>query len=40
MPDSFFYAKVVPVVLVALGLGTAAMILFALGILLGLIPFT
>ncbi|MGH2628048.1 MAG: hypothetical protein ACRDHY_15520 [Anaerolineales bacterium] len=37
--DSFLYGKAVPIVLGGLGLITTAMILFALGVLIGWIPF-
>lgn len=37
--DSFLYGKGVPIVLGALGLVTALMIVFALGVLVGWIPF-
>jgi ABC-type antimicrobial peptide transport system permease subunit len=37
--DSFLYGKAVPIVLGALGLITALMIVFALGVLVGWIPF-
>lgn len=38
-PDSFLYGKGVPILLGVLGLLTTAMILFALGVLVGWIPF-
>lgn len=37
--DSMFYEKVIPYLLVGLGIVTAAMILFAAGVLLRIIPF-
>ncbi len=40
MPEnSIFYEKIVPALLLALGLLTAALILIAAGVLLGLVPF-
>lgn len=38
-PDSVFYEKVVPYLLIGLGVVTVAMILFAAGVLLRIIPF-
>jgi hypothetical protein len=37
--DSVLYGRLVPILLSLLGLATAAMILFALGVFVGLIPF-
>ena len=37
--DSTFYDKVVPAILIIMGLIMLGLILFALGVLLGLIPF-
>ena len=40
MPEnSVFYEKVVPLVLVVLGIVTVALIVFALGVLVGVVPF-
>ncbi len=37
--DSVFYEKVIPVLLIGLGIVTAILILVAAGILLGIIPY-
>jgi hypothetical protein len=37
--DSPFYEQVVPLLLIAMGVITAALILFAAGVLLGFVPF-
>lgn len=37
--NSFFFEKVVPALLIGMGILTAMLILFALGVLLGLIRF-
>ncbi len=39
MPDSNFYEKVVPVVLIGFGVLTAVLILVGLGIAFGIIPY-
>ncbi len=40
MPEnSLFYEKIVPVLLAAMGIITAALILFAAGVLLGIVRF-
>ncbi len=40
MPEnSFFYEKVVPALLIGMGVVTAALILLAAGVLLGVVPF-
>ena len=38
-PDSIFYEKVFPILLIVLGVITALIILFAAGVLLRIIPF-
>ncbi|MEW5939392.1 MAG: hypothetical protein AB1750_07015 [Chloroflexota bacterium] len=37
--NSYFYEKVIPALLVGLGIITAALILFAAGVLLGIVQF-
>lgn len=37
--DSAFFERVVPILLIVLGIITVALILFALGVLLGFVPF-
>ena len=37
--DSLFYEKIVPILLVAMGVITTALILFAAGVLLGIVRF-
>jgi hypothetical protein len=37
--DSLFYDRVIPILLVVLGIIMAILILFALGVLLGIVPF-
>ncbi len=37
--DSLFYERMVPLILIGLGLVTLLLILVALGVLLGLVPF-
>lgn len=40
MPEgSRFYEQVVPALLILLGIGTLSLILFAAGVLLGIVPF-
>lgn len=40
MPEgSPFYERIVPLLLVGMGILTAALVLFALGVLLGIVPF-
>ena len=40
MPDnSLFYEKIVPILMLAMGIITAALILFAAGVLLGFVNF-
>ncbi len=36
---SFFYTRLLPVLIVAMGVLTAGLVIFAAGVLLGLIPF-
>lgn len=41
MPEgSLFYERIVPILLVVMGVLTASMILFAAGVILGIIPFS
>jgi hypothetical protein len=37
--ESYFYEKVIPGLLIALGIVTAALIVFALGVLFGIVHF-
>lgn len=37
--NSVFYDRIVPLLLIGMGVAMAAMILFAAGVILGLIPF-
>lgn len=37
--DSAFFERIVPIMLIVLGIITVALILFALGVLLGIVPF-
>lgn len=40
MPEgSVFYERIVPLLLIVMGVVTASMILFAAGVILGIIPF-
>lgn len=37
--DSLFYTRVVPILLIAMGVITATLILLAAGVLIGVVPF-
>jgi len=39
MPNSIFYEKVIPALLIGMGIVTVGLILFAAGVLLGLVHF-
>jgi hypothetical protein len=39
MPQTFFFEKLIPVLLVVMGIVTVSLILFAAGVLLGLVRF-
>jgi len=39
IPNSIFYEKVVPALLIGMGIVTVGLILFAVGVLLGLVNF-